>query len=446
MPGWTFDFACAYIDSYAGRGWRLGLDRMETFMQRAGLYEFAGRDGRCSFLHVAGTNGKGTTTAILESILAAAGFKSGGTYSPYVLNVRERIRVQNANVPEQLFAQAAEALAPVAEAIGESELGLVTEFEFKTAMAFWIWRATGREWVAAEVGLGGRLDATNVLSPSACAIVSIGMDHMAFLGDTETAIASEKAGILKRGVPAVIGDVSPEARRAITSIAHQVGASLWTIGEEVRYEPLTGGRVWIETPGLQRREFTLPSFGPFSAHNTAVALATLEAAGLRIDDTYIQAGLNQATLLGRFQRIDVLGVPYLLDGAHNAASAQALASALTSESVQEPLHLVCGMLEGHDPRGVLVPLLKCAETVTVSPIQFHRGLPAKELSDHIALLGYSSECAVSLHEALELAGAKQRAVGGTIVVTGSFYLVGEVLSHLAKRSQDMVFRSGIDSQ
>ncbi len=402
---------------------------MEALMHRAGLSESAGRDGACRFLHIAGTNGKGTTTAILESILVAAGYKSGGTYSPYVLNVRERIRVQNTMVSELLFAKAAQALAPIAEAIGETELGLVTEFEFKTAMAFWVWKETGCEWVAAEVGLGGRLDATNVLWPSACAIVSIGLDHTQFLGHTEAAIASEKAGILKPGVPAVIGEVSGEAKGAITSTAQLVEAPLWYVGEDVRYGQLSNGQAWVETPAFERRIITPPAFGPFSAHNSAVAIATLDAVGLKISDSHIQVGLNQATLLGRFQRVAISGVPYVLDGAHNAASAQALASALGSESIQKPIHLVCGMLEGHEPGDVLLPLLQSSETVTVSPIQFHRGRPVKELAELVTELGYPCDCATSLAEALQKATTKQRAFGGTIVIAGSFYLVGEVLNH-----------------
>lgn len=221
----TYDESLAWIAGLQGRGWRLGLDRMRAFVRAAGLEDvLGGPESPIQYLHVAGTNGKGSVTAYLQSMLVAQGYKTGGYFSPYVVDPRERIQIGGELISRDEFASVATELREVAERFDQTEQGGITEFEFKTAMGFLAWKRAGVEVVALEVGLGGRLDATNVVTPKACAIVSISLDHTSILGNTEAEIAGEKAGILKPGVTGVLGTVNKEAEAAIKEVAKGAGA------------------------------------------------------------------------------------------------------------------------------------------------------------------------------------------------------------------------------
>lgn len=417
----------AYIASFGGRGWRLGLDRMEAFMKTADLYEFAGRDGSCSFIHVAGTNGKGTVTAMIEAILHAAGKKVGATFSPYVVDPRERIRIGNALVSKELYAGAAKALAPIAEKIGESELGLVTEFEFKTAMAFWVWKHEGCEWAVVEVGLGGRLDATNVLQPKSGAIVSIGLDHTEHLGFTEDAIAREKAGILKSGAIGVIGEMSGEARGAIQDVASGSEVDLWELGNEVSWTTTRGSNsAWLTNPKRDKTRIQFHDLGLYTAHNAVMAVSALDAAGMRVEQSVVSTALQSVRLPGRMQWVRIKGVSILLDGAHNGPATEGLATEILKQNLDGSTHLVFGMLNGHEPRRVFAPLRPIVRSIAVTAIDYHRTLEPGELRDAL-----EPEMPTSLHEstadALEAALNRAKIDGGIILVTGSFYLVGEAM-------------------
>ncbi|HEY0866603.1 MAG TPA: hypothetical protein VGE01_04465, partial [Fimbriimonas sp.] len=219
----TYPEALAYVSGLEPRGWRLGLDRMQAFIDRAGLSQNVGRPpgtdpaGKpgARFIHVAGTNGKGSVTAFLQSMLVEHGYRTGAFFSPYVVDPRERVQFGRSLISESDFASVVAHLKPIAESFSETEFGGITEFEFKTAVGVEYWRRKRCEWVALEVGLGGRLDATNVVHPACSAIVSIGYDHTQILGDTLEKIAFEKAGIVKPETPLVVGDVPEPARRVI---------------------------------------------------------------------------------------------------------------------------------------------------------------------------------------------------------------------------------------
>ncbi|MBX7132145.1 MAG: hypothetical protein K1X67_05630, partial [Fimbriimonadaceae bacterium] len=356
----TFEEALNRIASLQTKGWRLGLDRMEEFLRRAGLDDALGhaakpdphnarptshgwmpvRDGdprphpqplstgvergvRPRFIHVAGTNGKGSVTAFLQSLLVAQGYRTGATFSPYVYDVRERIQIDGELISREQFAAIAERLWPIAVEMEGTPFEGPTEFEFKTAMGFAAWKEAGCEWVALETGLGGRLDATNVVTPACSAIVSIGYDHQAILGNTLREISVEKAGIIKLGCPVVIGVMDDEPLKAILDISAERGSPAWVLGRDVQF-----GADWVEGPGFRYDGLHPGIRGAVQPHNLAVAIAALHAAGAVRDPSQISEGAGRTRLPGRMEERWVDGKLWILDGAHNAESAQSVVDSL----------------------------------------------------------------------------------------------------------------------
>ena len=289
-----------YIASLAQRGWRLGLDRMSEFARRADLAGSLGAENSPKFIHIAGTNGKGSVTAMIQSCLVEEGYRTGAFFSPYVVNPRERIQFGRNLISERELAEIATKLLPIGESLSESEFGGVTEFEFKMAMGFEFWKQKKCEWVALEVGLGGRLDATNIVQSAASAIVSISYDHVSILGSTLKEIAHEKAGIIKPNVPVVVGEMPDEAFFKIEQTALELGSPLWKVGREVQWQNRESG-VLISTPG-STIEVSPSLFGEIQHHNAAVAYAALELAGPSRDKSKVQRGFASAYLPGRFER------------------------------------------------------------------------------------------------------------------------------------------------
>jgi dihydrofolate synthase / folylpolyglutamate synthase len=419
----TYPDSLDYIASLAPRGWRLGLDRMAEFARRGGLL-----DSSPKFVHVAGTNGKGSTTAMLQSMMDAQGFRTGSFFSPYVVDPRERIQFGREMISEQDFVSITEYLRPIGESLSETEFGGVTEFEFKTAMGFEYFRRKECEWVALEVGLGGRLDATNIIDCGASAIVSIGLDHMNILGNTIEEIAFEKSGVLKPGRPGVVGRMAPSALAVIEKYADEVGASLWRIDKEIIIE---GNRVTTPYSSVE----LFPSlFGEIQIHNAAVAYAALEiAGGIRNVSLAIQ-GVSTAFLPGRFQRINGFGGHFILDGAHNNDSAKVLCQMLLAAGT-EKVHCITGMLHGHDPVEFYRELAPVVSSYSVVPIDFHRAQSPAGLATEISKLGCHVEMFTSIEAAMYNAVMTADGEGRSkdVLVTGSFYLVGETMRLLRDR-------------
>jgi dihydrofolate synthase / folylpolyglutamate synthase len=424
----TFERALAYLSSLQVRGWRLGLDRMEEFIRRAELDSALGASGTPKYLHVAGTNGKGSVTAYLQAILTAAGKPTGGFFSPYVYDVRERIQLGCEPIPKEAFARIVARLHGPAESLTETEFGGVTEFELKTAMGLSYWQEQGAEWVALEVGLGGRLDATNVITPACSGIVTIGLDHTDVLGPTLDRIAREKAGIFKPGKPAVAGDLPPEAMQAAQAVAEQLGCPFWRYGRDFEARP-AGEAVWDVSlpervvPGVQP-----PLPGAHQAHNVAVALAMLEAAGAAVPEEAVRTGLARTRVPGRFERRTWKGREIVLDGAHNRESVDALAETLGERFSGRRFALVFGMLEGHDPAPLAEILRPLAAEVHLAPIGFRRTRDPSELAPLFPGAAVHTNSAAAIRAVLA-SGSET-----PVLVTGSFYLVGEVGNWLAASS------------
>jgi dihydrofolate synthase / folylpolyglutamate synthase len=277
-------------------------------------------------------------------------------------------------------------------------------------------------WVALEVGLGGRLDATNIVTPKVSVVVSIGYDHMSILGNTLAEIAFEKAGIIKPGIPAVVGKMAPEALLSIEKHASENDAELWRVGREVEFTKTKAG-VRVSTPG-STAELTPSLFGDIQLHNAAVAYAALELAGFAKDQAAIQRGIASAYIPGRFTTQVIGDTTFILDGAHNYDSARALAQMLFQSNLTG-LTCITGMLTGHEPAEFYESLRDYVDQFYVVPIDFYRTRNAEELAGELSAMGFETRTFKNTKAALE--AAQNLSESKTVLVTGSFYLVGEAM-------------------
>ncbi|MEQ1822464.1 MAG: Mur ligase family protein [Fimbriimonadaceae bacterium] len=406
-----YESALAYVASLAPRGWRFGLDRMTEFARRA---SFVPPDD-CQFVHIAGTNGKGSVTAYVQSLFVELGFKTGAFFSPYVYDPRERVQLGRDLIAEEDFARIVTQLIPFADSFSETEFGGITEFEFKTAVGFQFWNEKGCKRVALEVGLGGKLDATNIIETSVPVIVSIGLDHTSILGNTIREIATEKAGIIKQ-TPAICGLVSDEARSVIRQAANN---DVIEFGRDIFVEDNS-----ITTPRARYEGLTTGVKGKLQMHNAALAIAAVEVMeDSALDPAAVSRAIASAKVPGRFEVRDIGGQTWILDGAHNRAAAQVLAGSLPSGLI-----LLTNMVAGHDALEFYEPILPFVEQVIVCPIDFHR---AREVDEIVALLREVCDKPITPTESVADAVRVACGLNSPVLVTGSFYLVGEVGRHLS---------------
>ncbi len=416
----TYEEAQEYVAALPPRGWRLGLERMAEFARRAGLDRLDS-----NFVHVAGTNGKGSVTAYLQSIFIEAGFTTGAFFSPFVYDPRERVQVGRELISRADFSRLVSMLKPVADSLSDSEYGGISEFEMKTAVGFAYWQERACEWVALEVGLGGRYDSTNIITPRASVITSIGLDHVAILGDTYAQIASEKAGVIKQGVPVVVGAVPDEAMEVIRAEAAGKCAPMWGLGQEISVR-LEGGGYCVTTPERLVAGLSPGLIGVKQPENMALAVSACLAAGLELPDSIFRRAVQKAFVPGRFEVRTVQDQMIILDGAHNGEAAEVLAQTLEDRFPGQRFALITGMVAGHDPARFYGPLTGKIDEVFITPIDFHRAVSPDELAQSLRSVFPSAETCGSPKDALERALQTEL----PILVTGSFYLVGEVGNYL----------------
>jgi dihydrofolate synthase/folylpolyglutamate synthase len=391
---------------------RLGLGRMERLLEGLGNPHRA-----FDVLHVAGTNGKGSTCAFADSMLGSLKIRRGLFTSPHLSCARERIQVEGALISEADFVAQEARVARVAAGMDDPP----TFFERITAMAFAHFAQVGVEVAVVEVGLGGRLDATNVVFPRAVAIARIGMDHMAYLGTTLASIAGEKAGILKAGIPAITLRQKGPAQKAIADRARKIGAPLLVVdGSSMHPDLLSAG---------------LGLLGPHQVHNAGLALGLLRVSGLALPSARVRAGLRSAHHPGRFEFLPGKKV-ILLDGAHNADAVVALAQALKAESRTQgrPLHAVVGMTRGHDAATWAKSWPRNLRPSTVRAVRARapRSQDARVVAEALRAAWPRSRVEIpeSVDAGLQNAARDAEKDGGMVVVTGSLYLVGEIRAGL----------------
>ncbi len=381
-------------------------------------------------LHVAGTNGKGSTCAFLRAVCEASGLRTHVYTSPHLVRFNERIRLAGRLVDDTT-------LAATLEAIEQVNAGApITVFEVLVAATCRLFATVPADVAIVEVGLGGRFDATNVVSPTACAIASVSMDHQEFLGDTLAEIAAEKAGIIKPGVPCATSCTDREILSVFRKQAARVGAPLlvrdvdWRVarrGDGLRYEDAAGS---LDLP--------LPSLpGPHQQHNAGLAIATLRATRLPVPPAAWPA-ISEAEWLARLQRLHgalaallPAGAELWLDGGHNPGAGEALAAHLAAWR-DHPVHLVVGMKQGKSAAGFLAPLLPLADSIhAVAEPGQHLALSVEAI---VAASGGAAEPGPTVQDALRrLAGAPGKP-WGRVLICGSLYLAGEVLKADALRS------------
>ena len=387
-------------------GAKLGLENTFKLAALAGNPQ-----EKLRFIHVAGTNGKGSTCALLESIYRASGLRVGLFTSPHLVSFRERIQVNRQLIPEADIVRLVEELRMANK---ENE---ATLFEFATVMALKFFAEQKCDLVIWETGLGGRLDATNIVTPLASVITNIALDHEQWLGDTLGKIAAEKAGIIKPGVPTVTSADEPEALGVIEKIAQEKQAPLTRVT-----------RAFCLQAGVGMAALSLP--GEHQKLNAALALATVGILQkqIAVTEEQIRAGLAGVNWPGRLQSIQKPdGKDILLDGAHNVAGAKVLREALEKSFPLAGRTLILGVLQDKDWQHICETLAPLAARIFTVPVSSERTADAKDLAAACGALNPSSEilaCA-NLAEAL-----KKSADDAFVIVTGSLYLVGEALEML----------------
>jgi dihydrofolate synthase/folylpolyglutamate synthase len=382
-------------------------------------------------IHVAGTNGKGSTVAFMRAMLEAAGLKAHVYTSPNLVRINERFRLAGKLVDDRMLA---DALAECERANGDAP---ITVFEIETAAAFLLFSRVPADVLLLEVGLGGRLDATNVIErPLASVITPVSIDHMEFLGDTLEKIASEKAAIMRKGVPAIIGRQSEGPLAVITQHAEETGALLRVLGQEWISGEERGRLVYQDAQGL----IDLPApklFGRHQFDNAGTAIAALRNSGLSLPPRAFEQGILKAEWPARMQRLTSGKLPLLapngselwLDGGHNADGGRAIAAALADleERVPRPLILIVGMLSTKDSAGFLRNFSGLARRLIAVPIHQEKGLAADAVATAARGIGIPADSSDSIESALAHAG-KLDLLPPRILITGSLYLAGEVLA------------------
>ncbi|MCU0648137.1 MAG: bifunctional folylpolyglutamate synthase/dihydrofolate synthase [Gemmatimonadaceae bacterium] len=403
-----------------GGVWRLGLDHVRDFLARLGEPHLA-----VPTFHVAGTNGKGSTVATLDAMLRHAGLRVGRYMSPHLVDFTERIVVDGRAIAPEVVTGFLDAQADAADATG------ATFFEVTTALAFTYFRDQHVDVAVIETGMGGRLDATNVVEPLAAGVTSIGFDHMAYLGDTLEAIAGEKAGIYKPGAPAIVGESDVHIGDLLEARARAAGASTvlragrdWQVRD---VEFTTEGTRFVRRTARGERTLVTPLVGLVQAGNASVALAMLEGAGgawAQLAESAPQA-LSGVRLAGRFQRVP----PWVFDVAHNPDGIDVLLETVRRSAVPSPVVALVSVLKDKDWRAMLdrlgpaVSRLILTAAPTAPP---SRAWDLGEVADYVRARGWAHAIVPDFAEALSSA----RAAGRTVLVTGSFHTVGDAMDRL----------------
>jgi dihydrofolate synthase/folylpolyglutamate synthase len=397
----------------------LGLDRVRKVYERMCL-AYSGDRGSSKVIIVGGTNGKGSTCTMLTRILLAAGYHVGTYTSPHLLRYNERVCVDGREASD---AELCAAFAAVEAVRGDVSL---TYFEFGTLAALYCFAQRRLDVMVLEVGLGGRLDAVNIAEPDVSILTNVALDHMDWLGDTREKIGHEKAGIFRRGRPAIYGE--KDMPESVARHAAATGAQLLRLGSD--YEWQRDGDSWQwqgrDSQGQPARIADLPVV-PFPLDNAAAAVQALHLLGIELGPAQLRAGLAASELAGRFQELRYKGVRVIADVAHNPHAAANLAHNIRTRLARQPVQLVLGMLNDKDSATVVQILAPEVQHVHAATLGGERGAPAKIIYNHAREFGVS---AVTCHESVpDALDAATRAAGatGVVVVTGSFFTVAAVL-------------------
>jgi dihydrofolate synthase/folylpolyglutamate synthase len=408
------------------------LDRMRALLKKLGNPHDSFRS-----VHVAGTKGKGSTSTMIASMLQACGYKVGLYTSPHLVDVRERIRINGEMISTTDFARLVRTIEPI---VAKSK-PMPTYFDVLTAIAFKHFAEQKIDIAVVETGLGGRLDSTNVLKPEVTAITAISKDHMQQLGHSLDRIAEEKAGIFKPGVPAVTCIQDAAVEPVLQRVAQKVGAPLDICGKTIefsyRFESsrMLGrhNRVCLTTPTSKFEHLAVPLFGEHQAINCGLALCVidkLKTRGIPIDDAKAMDGLSKTTIEGRMEVIRQ--TPHILvDGAHNAASIDAMMRAIGQHIPYDSMIVIFGCCSDKDVDGMLERITSGADKVIFTKVNSIRSADPHELAArYVEVYGKMAQVAETLEDALSIA-YRATTKEDLICITGSFYLVGDAKKHFS---------------
>ena len=424
----TYETALNKIHSLLTFGSRPGLERMRELLRRLGNPQ-----DELKYIHVAGTNGKGSVCAVLSGVLVAAGYKTGLFISPYITDFRERIQINNEPVSEETLTEAVEKTLPLVNQLRDEGI-IITEFEYVNALEFYIHAEAKCDVVVLEVGMGGMLDCTNVILPPLCSVIAtIGLDHTAILGDTIEAIAEQKCGILKASSIAVTSKQDARAMRVIESTAKKLGIPLLKsedIEVEVKDISLRGSRFIYKN-----REIILPLAGDHQIENAKTALAAIETVRsrglLKISDDSIAEGMKNAVNPARLELLSEDPV-VLLDGAHNPNGIEALKAAIDRFLPDTPIICVMGMLADKDIDSSIALLDGVFERVFTVPIDNPRALSPDDLARKFESHAKAVQPFDSRGDAFDAAYALAKGTDSAVLICGSLYLAGEIRPYILK--------------
>lgn len=380
-------------------GIKLGLDGPKRLLKEYLAYP----DHGVKVIHVAGTNGKGSTCAMIDSLARATGSRTGLFTSPHLIDFRERIRVSGVEIPEENCAAMLTALRELCETFDPHP----TFFEITLVLAMRWFRESGCDLLILETGMGGRLDATTAVPADVCALTPIDLDHMQWLGDTIEKIAAEKAGIFLEGKPAISAPQQPSVVKVLEKEANERRTPLSFLSM-----PLTGYSI------------ALP--GPHQRWNAALAVECVHAAGIHLDYGTVHHGLSTVRWPGRFERFEYQGKDIILDGAHNPQGAAVLAETWHEQFKGRKATLLFSAVAAKDIAGILAPLSPLAERIHICPVDTPRAVPSEELAAALPEGAPPHVCHASFDEAIKAALESEEPV----LIAGSLFLVGEAKAAL----------------
>lgn len=438
----ALDYLYSYVDYSLTRTMRYAAENFDLGRMHELLRLLGNPQLQYKVIHVAGTKGKGSTSAMMAKALQASGYQVGFYTSPHLTDYCERIQINGVSIPHESFISLVNEIKPFV-----AQVQKLTTFEITTALAFWYFSRESIDVAVVEVGLGGRLDATNVVWPLVSVITSLSLDHMDVLGDTLAKIAAEKAGIIKQGRPLVLSPQREEARLVVTRIAEERQSPVTLVGHDYLFAPwshsLSGQSmlVWpaadqplvdeyIESGGRENWEplrLVLPLLGHHQVENAATAYSALQVAkaeGLYVPDIAIQKGFSEVFWPGRFEvlrRNPLL----IVDSAHNRNSAQKLRQAIDDYLPGQPVILIFGASEDKDVKGMFAELLPRIRQVIATESLHPRALPADELVQLAHRFGRPAQKIMPLENAVETA---LRMAGDefAIVAAGSLFVAAAV--------------------
>ncbi len=413
-----------FIHSLDKFGSRPGLDRVKR------LFDEVPEVLDQRFIHVAGTNGKGSVCAVLSAVLQQAGYKTGLFISPYITDFRERIQINNEMISKSELSEAVTFFKPILERLNNEGI-IITEFEFLTVLSFWIYKKNGCDVVVCEVGMGGLLDSTNLIKSPLCSVITrIDLDHTAILGDTIEEIARQKAGIIKPGCPVAVAAQTAQAYRVIENTARENDSALYR-AEEIKLtvtdKDKDGTRfIYRDT------EMLLPLLGAHQTDNLRCALAAVEAlskeSDIHISAVDIRKGLMNIKHPARFERLSA-EPEVILDGAHNPNGLTAFAEAVRAYYPKGDKTLIIGMLADKDSTSLYI-LKGLFKRIIATDIDNPRALSAEKLAERLSGIAESVEVVNKPSAAFDRAMEH----GGDIFICGSLYLASEIRPYILSKT------------